>query len=747
MLAFMRGTCALCLAQQAPEATRFPAGTLDGALAKLRSGEQALRDEAQRELAAAGRSALGGLKKALGEEETRTREAAAAALARMGSPAVKTLLAGLESDGPNCRRAAGRGLVMLMSDVRAGPGSAEAAEALLRMSRKGSPPLRQMAISIIGHICARPGICPAGLVSKGGDAFLAALDDDEADVRWVAAQGIGRLSGELAEERRELIAGKLQAALASSAPRLRGAAAWALHREDAAAASMDLDADATVACLALTLRESPTNTAPAVTEQIAKRGAAIAEDILALLAADIASGDAQPWIEALRAIGSPARDSLLGALGSPDAAIRAVAAQALSAAVSASDRDVAQALQSALQDGDGAVRLAAASTLGAAMGEPGALVSLLADRYDYVRAGAAEALVVMGETAVEPLVGALSSAQPDVRRVASVCLGRIEDVRAVRPLVGLLRDAEPPVRSAVADALGRLKSTTAVQPLVDALKDSAAGVRCQAAEALGIIGDARAVDPLIGALPDVSPAVRATAVAALGALGAPASGTGSSRAMEALLMAIRPESGICSPTDAAEALGRMSPAAVRPLLLLLRDNDPTVRRAAIHGIGLTGAVEAAEALVALLGDSDPRICEAAAAGILAFRDGGRDARGQGLEGAIEALGQGLSDKNRDIRARSAALLAQMVSGHDAPELRAEAARMLVSALADPSPLVRAAAATALGDLQDPSTVDVLRAALADASFDVRRAAGVALQRIRTPEALAALRSAGKEPPE
>lgn len=725
-----------CAAQETVPRPRHQMGALDRALAKLHNGERAVREEGQRELVAAGRSAVSGLKEALGEDEGRVREAAAGALAGIGAPAVKKLLAALESDDPNCWRAAALALVMLICDVRADPGPTEAAEALLRLTHRGPAPMRQRAISIIGHMCANPASCPPSVLSRGRDALLAALGDSDADVQWHAVHGLGRVSRELAEAQRGLINERLHALLASSEAELRGAAAWALHRENAAAASMDLDAEASVACLALAVREGADEPGPVVTEQVTKRGAAIAAAIVERLAADVVWPDALASVAALRATGPAARAPLLAALGSADAAIRSIAATALGATAPGGDDDAVQALHSALHDGDGAVRLAAAKTLGTAVAQSGPLVDLLGDRYDYVRDGAADALVELGDPAVAPLVQALGSARASVRELAAVSLGRVGTVRAVRPLISLLSDTSPRIRTAAAEALGHIRSTVAVEPLIEAVQDSAPGVRVGAAAALGAIGDARAVAPLIRTLRDANVRVRTAAVAALGLLGAQTSGEAASRAAEALLMAMRVESGVCSPSEAAEALGRMGPVAVRPLLLLLRDTDARVRAAAIQGLGATGAVEAAEALVGLLADPNPKICAAVALALLAFRD---------TEGAPEAVGaliEGLGNEDERVRARSAAAMGQMVSGGSRGELGPEVAVALGAALTDTAPGVRVAAATALGDLRDPGSVDALIAAVADPSFDVRRAAAVALQRIRTPEALAALRDTG-----
>ncbi len=714
--AFIGAVCAPCGAQQS--------ATIETALAKLHSSDHAVRSEGQRTLTAVGRPAIADLMRTLADEESRVRQAAAGALVGIGRPAVRPLLRGLENGSVNCRRGSARALVIMLCGSHSAPSSTDAADALFRLAQRGTASVRQRAISILGQAAAAPQWCSPSVWAKARDALLGALDDDDVDVRWHAAHALGKTSVAGPRPQHERVAQELQLLLTSPSPKLRGAAAWALHRADATAGSMDLDAEATVSCLALSLSEGSLDITPAASEQIAKRGAAIAEAILALLADDVAWEDARTSIAALRSIGPAARDPLLAALNSPDAAIREVGAAALSEAAARADTDVVEALRAALSAEDGSVRLAAATTIGAAMGELTPLVRLLGDRYDYVRAGAAEALVEQGRAAVGALVGALSEANPRTRRLAALALGRIGEERAVRPLMKLMGDPDVTVRTGAVAALGRIKSTSAVDALIGALQDADLEVRRQAAVALGAIGDARAVEPLIDALRDPVPGVRTAAVHALGAVGSPG-------AMEALLMAMHRESGICDPLDAAEALGQMGAAAVRPLMPLLRDEDAVVRLAAIHALGATGAVQGASALVALLGDTDPRICAAAGTALLQFRGTPDEAE------AVRALTGGLSAESGHVRARSAALLGQMGNP--------DAAAALARALRDSLPAVRAGAARALGDLRAVDAVADLAAALEDDSYDVRRAAAVTLQRIRTPAALGALRNAAGPP--
>ncbi|MCD6215119.1 MAG: HEAT repeat domain-containing protein, partial [Candidatus Desulfofervidus sp.] len=146
-------------------------------------------------------------------------------------------------------------------------------------------------------------------------------------------------------------------------------------------------------------------------------------------------------------------------------------------------------------------------------------------RHEDVRKEAAEALVNIGEPAVEPLIQALKDEYSDVREEAARALGRIGDKRAVEPLINALKDEDSDVRMEAAEALDQMGwkpgyvtekayylvakkewdeavklGEPAVEPLINALKDEASSVRWGAAGALGEIGDERAVEPLINAL-------------------------------------------------------------------------------------------------------------------------------------------------------------------------------------------------------------------------------------------------------
>jgi HEAT repeat protein len=169
-----------------------------------------------------------------------------------------------------------------------------------------------------------------------------------------------------------------------------------------------------------------------------------------------------------------------------------------------------------LKDQDWAVRREAVITLGE-MGdercvEP--LVRSLRDGDWQVREVAIEALGMVGSPAVELLIKQLRDW--DIRKYAIKALGKIRDERVLEPLIAQLRSDE--FKEDATDALVEL-GQPAMETLVKALKDKDENVRKQAVIALGRIQDPAAVDALIEMLQDKDWFTRLTAAAALEKIG------------------------------------------------------------------------------------------------------------------------------------------------------------------------------------------------------------------------------------
>jgi HEAT repeat protein len=174
-------------------------------------------------------------------------------------------------------------------------------------------------------------------------------------------------------------------------------------------------------------------------------------------------------------------------------------------------------------DKNGSVRLYAARALGE-LGDPRATLplieSLQEDRNVDVRVRAARALGRLGgEEVVLPLVEALSDANSQVCMTAADALVEIGNI-AVQPLIKSLKHEKVNVRCDATRSLGELGDKTAVEPLIDMLTDEWVNVRIYAVQSLGKLGDKRAVPNLISVFENQSEndLVRAGAAAALGAL-------------------------------------------------------------------------------------------------------------------------------------------------------------------------------------------------------------------------------------
>ena len=136
-----------------------------------------------------------------------------------------------------------------------------------------------------------------------------------------------------------------------------------------------------------------------------------------------------------------------------------------------------------------------------------------------VRNLAEDALVSIGEPAVEPLLAVLEDNYGSLNQNVANALARIGDARAVDPLVALLTRGSDSKRWIAARTLGTMKATRAVEPLIAALGDSSPFVRRFGAESLGEIGDTRAVGPLLAIVKDPDADVRANVSSALEMLG------------------------------------------------------------------------------------------------------------------------------------------------------------------------------------------------------------------------------------
>lgn len=227
---------------------------------------------------------------------------------------------------------------------------------------------------------------------------------------------------------------------------------------------------------------------------------------------------------------------------------------------------------------------------------------------------AIEALVKIGNPAIDPLIATFTKGNRDVRDSAVLALGDIGPPAVARLNAILIdTDKDKDERKSAAEILDKLGwqpdlgmdgasywvakknwekcviiGAAAVDPLNLALKSEDKVVRQAAAKALGEIGDSRAVDPLIIALKSENQEVAWAAAEALGKIG-------DARAIDPLIAQItyswtrhyRSEDTGSNDdqSDAiAKALGKIGLPAVTRLTAFLYDKDKDKRKAAAIGL-------------------------------------------------------------------------------------------------------------------------------------------------------------------
>ncbi len=126
----------------------------------------------------------------------------------------------------------------------------------------------------------------------------------------------------------------------------------------------------------------------------------------------------------------------------------------------------------------------------------------LGDEYWRLRTAYSKALAEVGEPAVEPLLRALGSENPQTRAYAARALGLIGAQRAFGPVVTMLAgERDDVIRMHLLEALGGLRDERAVEVLLPYLK-TPQGVQNRgwlirmAANALGRIGSEVVIQPL-----------------------------------------------------------------------------------------------------------------------------------------------------------------------------------------------------------------------------------------------------------
>ena len=496
----------------------------------------------------------------------------------------------------------------------------------------------------------------------------------------------------------------------------------------------------------------------------------------------IASRDSEPRLRALafttlRSLGL--REALpagIAGLSDPDQRVRVVAVGLVG---DLGGPEIVELLRTQTTDPDPTVRTAAARALGAigALAAQSDIRRLLNDPSPTVREAAVLATTEARLISLVPsLMDLLGDSEPGVRRKAARALGGLGDRSVVPALLRSFPDPSLDVSEAIAVAVSRL-DLEALAGLIEPLADSSdvesklalirALRRSRRSEALPVL------QRLAG---DNLPAVRATAIEALERAGRSDS--------ERELAAAAVSSGLRDPDELVRASAIDASNGVEGLqhghaLRGLLEDDPSalVRERAALAIGLLQVHEGEAALIAACRRAEPTNVRAAAAlgtgmfgresivGLVvempdqtAVRELLRERLKS--DSRFRLLGRRLSTaRHLELRALSApddreaqASLAQgMRSILDAGErvsligsLRAFQGEQSRSALLrivreDPTPEVRAAALTAVGDVLEPEELLAAGArSLGDPSVLVRRTAVALFTRVAPTRALARL---------
>jgi cyclophilin family peptidyl-prolyl cis-trans isomerase/HEAT repeat protein len=436
---------------------------------------------------------------------------------------------------------------------------------------------------------------------------------------------------------------------------------------------------------------------------------------------------------------------LVTLLSDPEARVRRRAALAMGR-VGVPDA-VAPLTKALATDAEPEVRQMAAFALGL-LGQEGGVLPLraaLADASPIVQGRAAEALSVLGDASSAPAIGALVAAQvkagalaqvaPDdddeahpapveAFRLGVLALGRLKAYDALAAAV-LDGTGQPLVRWwPVASAFQRTEDRRALGVLLAFARGEGRYARAFAAKGLGALKDPAAVDALV-ALAQAWPDDTRSAISAVRALGQIGD-------------------------------GRAGPALVK--LLQTRNLDPLLFLEVVGAAGAVRATAAHDLLLDLLSHPSPAVRAAALRSV-------REVDAQGFTIVLSGLDP---DRDWSVRAALASILSTLEPGAALPRLRAmlkdadlrviprvlaalRAVRApgiektLLEWLRHDDPIVRAAAATELGELKpaggDTALVEAWRLAARDGTYVARGAILAALVKYGRAAAEPALKEA------
>jgi HEAT repeat protein len=260
----------------------------------------------------------------------------------------------------------------------------------------------------------------------------------------------------------------------------------------------------------------------------------------------------------------------------------------------------AEAVADMIDSADAAVRLSATELLGQ-IGDGRFAPRLLGALSDEdLRASAAKSLVALDREAVCGLTELWTDADSRTRTYLSYIFGEAGCFEALQLLLSALSSPDPELRLASTQSLGKLGEVAALAPLVDRLGDSCEEVREMAMDALSRVGmrhRRQAMTILHPLLKHEDPEWRMHAVSILGRLdGGDVEGT--------LTFAMKDESSLVRRAAVRAFEGKRGDGRLQALMLALTDEDDEVRRLVVEALGTTGDSQVVGALELALRDED-----------------------------------------------------------------------------------------------------------------------------------------------
>ena len=272
-----------------------------------------------------------------------------------------------------------------------------------------------------------------------------------------------------------------------------------------------------------------------------------------------------------------------------------------------------EGLISSLDGNDPGVLDALARIIGIMGEERGVLGLLGAARQERLRGSCLQAFHGVGAAALPQLLSRFPQAHAPERAFIALVIGELGLAQGVDLVLDGLQDDTPQLRSACALALGRLAPAGAALKIARLLDDSAAEVREAALDALRLLSarePAELARLCAGLAQSANPERRRDAARLLASL---------SDGERLSLLAKDEDASVR--TAAVASLARVGlPQAVGCLVMALVDEEPQVRVAAALALGEIGGDQVLDPLLLALNDSDPWVQTASLKGLSALCD-------------------------------------------------------------------------------------------------------------------------------